>query len=524
MVLRLQNILVIFLALCFRFSAWTSTRDGSPVVTSTVRMNVLATFERRLVSFIRRTPSLYPPEFVNFVSSIEDERLTVYNASLSFIDFPINQYRLIRRFGYEWALWLELMSAPNKSKIHIKISPSSASQFLSFYRRESLKHDEVDQFEPWFNFQAAANAMSRLQVLHQNKSGLLFKEEANGCHPLSELELLELAAATFDEESNYDYAFHWMSLFVERMRKHLPYSSEKFMVDYVIKHRDTYMGPVPHHHFLNVEKGAEVIKRVIDLMEEFPEQSQRYFDLDEETQICRLNNDLYKAGHDYCFLFHPPDLPYFTFKYEMLNINPYVAVIHNFIPLQKAREFISTGINLGSEINEISDSEFAEKDTYSTNMNIRLSETTFMDPRHPLSLWLDYRVEHATLLPPHSLPVRYGVLDGEEIHIQHYGLSGHYAAHHDYFDDSSPDDRLATVLVYLSDVHSGGHTAFPDLRISLTPRAGTALVWFNLDPLNGSTIPLTLHTGCPVNVGRKWMINRWISRHQKIGHIIPVYK
>lgn len=83
-------------------------------------------------------------------------------------------------------------------------------------------------------------------------------------------------------------------------------------------------------------------------------------------------------------------------------------------------------------------------------------------------------------------------------------------------------DRLATVLVYLTDVRSGGHTAFPRLGVSVAPRAGRALVWFNLDPRRHAPVDLSLHCACPVNEGEKWVLNKWIRTHKTTGHARPV--
>ena len=44
--------------------------------------------------------------------------------------------------------------------------------------------------------------------------------------------------------------------------------------------------------------------------------------------------------------------------------------------------------------------------------------------------------------------------------------------------DGSGGQRIATLLVYLNDVESGGTTSFRDLGISITPKQGQALLFF----------------------------------------------
>jgi prolyl 4-hydroxylase len=90
--------------------------------------------------------------------------------------------------------------------------------------------------------------------------------------------------------------------------------------------------------------------------------------------------------------------------------------------------------------------------------------------------------------------------------------------------------RITTFMVYLSDVEIGGRTVFPQPGISVKPVAGTALYWFNHDNLGENDsryvislyhIPLevltlfhsfrTMHLGCPVVYGNKWIANKWIK-------------
>ena len=66
-----------------------------------------------------------------------------------------------------------------------------------------------------------------------------------------------------------------------------------------------------------------------------------------------------------------------------------------------------------------------------------------------------------------------------------------------------------TVMGFLGDVEAGGATAFPLIGLTVWPRRGDAVAWFNLDK-NGALDKMTSHGGCPVIKGSKWITNKWI--------------
>ncbi|XP_057682058.1 prolyl 4-hydroxylase subunit alpha-1-like isoform X3 [Corythoichthys intestinalis] len=101
--------------------------------------------------------------------------------------------------------------------------------------------------------------------------------------------------------------------------------------------------------------------------------------------------------------------------------------------------------------------------------------------------------------------------------VANYGVGGQYEPHIDFVEDHVPEpykelgtgNRIATWLLYISDVPAGGATVFPRAGAVAWPIKGSAVFWYNLQ-LNGKGDYLTQHAACPVLVGSKWVANTWL--------------
>ena len=113
---------------------------------------------------------------------------------------------------------------------------------------------------------------------------------------------------------------------------------------------------------------------------------------------------------------------------------------------------------------------------------------------------------------------------GEAFQVANYGIGGVYNHHPDphnwhhpqkqVAEEQRPEevvngDRVATFMGYLSNVELGGATVFPNAGVTIWPEKGSATLWWNLVS-NGLTDQMTVHGGCPVIVGSKWITNKWI--------------
>ena len=97
---------------------------------------------------------------------------------------------------------------------------------------------------------------------------------------------------------------------------------------------------------------------------------------------------------------------------------------------------------------------------------------------------------------------------GEPLQLLRYEPGGEYKPHMDALP-AEPNQRVITVLVYLSDGYEGGETCFPRTGLSFRGGIGDALLFRNAGA-DGRADPLALHAGMPVTRGTKYIATRWI--------------
>ncbi|OWM74168.1 hypothetical protein CDL15_Pgr008479 [Punica granatum] len=157
---------------------------------------------------------------------------------------------------------------------------------------------------------------------------------------------------------------------------------------------------------------------------------------------------------------------------------------------------------------------------------VRTSSGMFIPKaKDPIVAGIEEKISTWTFLPKEN---------GEDIQVLRYEYGQKYDPHYDYFTDkvniARGGHRLATVLMYLTDVEKGGETVFPNAEepprrrasttdedlsdcakkgVAVKPRRGDALLFFSLLP-EAVPDPNSLHAGCPVIEGEKWSATKWI--------------
>ena len=164
-------------------------------------------------------------------------------------------------------------------------------------------------------------------------------------------------------------------------------------------------------------------------------------------------------------------------------------------------------------------------ETLETTKNIGTSSGTFLTSKMEQSGALK-RVEEKMARATH-IPATHG----EAYNILRYEIGQKYDSHYDMFDPSQygpqRSQRVASFLLYLTTPDEGGETVFPlegqnglnrlrgidytscEAGLKVKPRKGDALLfWRRLS--NNTFDRSSLHGGCPVVSGTKFVATKWI--------------
>ena len=110
------------------------------------------------------------------------------------------------------------------------------------------------------------------------------------------------------------------------------------------------------------------------------------------------------------------------------------------------------------------------------------------------------------------------VIAMETPQLLHYATGEQYEPHFDFLEPDLPGNaagiaqfgqRIATLLIYLSEGFDGGETDFPLLGVRYKGKAGDALLFRNVTPA-GAPDRRTKHAGLPPTSGEKWLFSQWV--------------
>lgn len=212
---------------------------------------------------------------------------------------------------------------------------------------------------------------------------------------------------------------------------------------------------------------------------------------------------------------------YTVAPYQLLSWYPRAYLFPSFVPPDKVEHIR----RLAEARLAPSMLAFKKGDTEENTKDVRTSLGTFLsrgeDPEGVLA-WLEDKIAVVTGIPAGH---------GEPFNVLRYENGQHYDSHFDSFSEEEygpqPSQRIATMLMYLSEVEEGGETVFLlegkhgearlanidykacDTGIKVKPRQGDALLFWNTH-VNGSLDKRSLHGSCPTTKGVKWTATKWM--------------
>ncbi|XP_051149962.1 probable prolyl 4-hydroxylase 3 [Andrographis paniculata] len=208
---------------------------------------------------------------------------------------------------------------------------------------------------------------------------------------------------------------------------------------------------------------------------------------------------------------------------EILSWRPRAFRYHNFLSKKECEHLINLA-KPHMEKSKVVDSETGE----SVDSKVRTSSGMFLARgQDEIITRIERRIADFTFLPEEN---------GEGLQVLYYEVGQKYEPHFDYFVDDfnikKGGQRIATLLMYLSDVEEGGETVFPAVGgnfsfltrnnqlsecakngLSVKPQRGDALLFWSLSP-EATVDPSSAHGSCPVIKGNKWSATKWIHVHK----------
>ena len=186
-----------------------------------------------------------------------------------------------------------------------------------------------------------------------------------------------------------------------------------------------------------------------------------------------------------------------------------VLEIPNLLTSEECDKIIETANMLGLESSEVVD--YGSDLTTKKDEKYRKSKQVWIpDNNGSIFQKIANITEKLTKLP---------VENQETLQVVSYDKGGHFEEHYDgcVYEDRTYCDKLnrnggerkATLLMYLNDDFEGGETEFVNINIKIKPKKGNAILFIDTtdDQIN---IKESMHRGCPVLNGRKWICTKWI--------------
>ncbi|KAF9606080.1 hypothetical protein IFM89_023103 [Coptis chinensis] len=204
-------------------------------------------------------------------------------------------------------------------------------------------------------------------------------------------------------------------------------------------------------------------------------------------------------------------------KPEIVSWSPRIIVLHNFLSMEEC-DYLRAIAKPRLRFSTVVDTKTGK----GIKSDVRTSSGMFLtsgERKYSIIQAIEKRISVYSQIP---------VENGELIQVLRYEKSELYRPHHDYFSDTfnlkRGGQRVATMLMYLSDNVEGGETYFPmagtgecscgretKKGMSVKPVKGDAVLFWSMG-LDGQSDPNSIHGGCEVLAGEKWSATKWMRQ------------
>ncbi|XP_062605458.1 prolyl 4-hydroxylase subunit alpha-1-like [Saccostrea cucullata] len=485
----------------------------------------------RYISSIEETGQTLPPGITRFSESLKIKRQTIGD-STRYIEHPVNDFHLLYRFVVDWQtvfddIWCE----------HCEVTDAAKD----FNFTVQLVTKRLGLWPSKYDLDGASHALLRLwKVYKLNLDDLINGRVVNytADQPMSDDEVL--AVTRYTDRVKDDYSeMKWLGALYRRLQGQDGFSKNDSGVIRVARALAASL------YKLGLSKNASLV------LEPFQSLGNRGILRDTAFYQSSITNNngsvtepkprdpMYEAlcredqktpqelSRLRCF-WRETLVPYYRGKEEVVNYEPRISLFHDVISPDYINILKSIALKGFSRSTVFLEGSGPNGETrYGQMDDVRVSQTCWIGTdEHRELVRLENRIKLITGLSATYKPF---YSHSEKFQVLNYGVGGMYTVHHDYMryplgapvnildseDLRYSGDRIATWMFYLNDVKAGGATVFPEVKARIPVAKGGAAFWYNLK-LSGAEDPRTLHAGCPVLIGSKWVSNKWLRQEGQV--------
>ncbi|CAG2104678.1 unnamed protein product, partial [Medioppia subpectinata] len=470
----------------------------------------------------------------------------------TYLGHPIDVYLLIKRFAVEWKVLEDLLlTNPNVYKHTQNLilnnelidAAKGMSTLVDTYQLDvTLLADGVVQYSQDFGDQTIANTTKTLsinQTLNAMDCYLIGKQSFLDKHYIHAIQWLNVTITRADSDTLpikiktniYKYislAYHKLGeynfavFFMQHSINLNPYNEKNLINQLFIELFNLLIKDNSTEEVIEEEEEEEEVYE--ELTEEIEEEMYKTPDAEEtpkdphedivsvSKELCRgvrrLNATI--TSQLKCFFLNTTEIPFLRLtriKVEEKYKRPQIVVIYDFLSDEETdvmKALATPRLKRSTVVGTVDQGSYVVADS-------RVAEGGWLvESDHHVIDRLTRRISAITGLD---------AMSADSYNAIKYGVGGHYAYHYDVVAPNGANvgdrvyaqdlKRVATWINYLSDVDAGGDTIFPKLNVAIKPMKGAALFWYNLKA-SGYVDMYTLHGGCPVLVGAKWIATKWI--------------